>query len=784
MKKKKAVNGFAILGRQFQNALIYLLIAASVISFIIKDYSDGIVILIILAINTSLGFFQEYKSERIIQKLETFISKVVRVKRNGEIVLLDENDIVVGDIVILHEGDIAPADMNVTEVDDVEVDESALTGESAFVTKAIDGKVYEGSIIQKGEVTGTVTAIGDNTEFGTIVRLSEETKKETEYERSLKSFSTFLLKTVLLALVVIFFAKLFLNKGSVSTTILLIFVISMAIVVVPEVLPVIATVSLSSGALRLAKKHVVVKRLSSVEDLGNISVLCTDKTGTITENKMAIQTIVSDEMELFQLLASATIATLKNRKRRVMDAYDDAFIGYVPKELQDKAKCFVIMKELPFDPTDKRRRVVVHDKDADKYYLVSIGAPEILLDISKSDKKADYLQTISKEGENGLRHVGIAYKTIAAYTEDYDIAKDENNLTFLGYASLTDPLRPGAKATIEEARGLGIHIKVLTGDSKEVATYVGREVGLVTDTSRVYSGDELETLSPEEFKKAVTEHHIFARVTPTQKFAIIKALKESFVVGYQGDGINDAPALKLADVAIAVNTATDIAKDSADIVLLNKDLQVIVNGIRYGRTIFVNINKYITYTMVNNFGSFMALAVLYLFSHDLPLLPIQVLLTNVLTDIPLITIYSDTVENSDIVKPQRHNIKELLFISLMLGVPTALFELLYYMVIRSQPLPVIQTSLYAFFTFTALIVFYAFRNKSYFWKSKMPSGLLNLSFLLTFIISFGIIYIPVIQHAFHFVPLRLSMLAGLVGVTLIYFFILDQMKVWYYGQRF
>jgi Mg2+-importing ATPase len=254
----------------------------------------------------------------------------------------------------------------------------------------------------------------------------------------------------------------------------------------------------------------------------------------------------------------------------------------------------------------------------------------------------------------------------------------------------------------------------------------------------------------------------------------------SFVVGYQGDGINDAPALKLADVAIAVNSATDIAKENSDIVLLNKDLEVIINGIRYGRTIFVNINKYIKYTMVNNFGSFMALAVLYLFSRDLPLLPIQVLLTNVLTDIPLVTIYSDTVEDSDIVKPERHNIKELLLISLILGVPTALFELLYYMLIRFQSASIIQTSLYVFFTFTALIVFYAFRSNGYFWKVKAPSAMLNISFLLTFLFSLGLIYVPLFQGWFHFVPLSGAAIMVLIATTVIYFFILDIMKVWYY----
>jgi Mg2+-importing ATPase len=790
LPKKNSVNAFSILKRQFQNALIYLLIAASAISFAIRDYSDGIVILVILSLNTLLGFFQEYKSEKIIEKLATFITTTVRVKRDGQMVLLNQSEIVVGDIVTLHEGDIAPVDMRMIEADNIQVNESPLTGESAPVIKRVvaetlqndEGIIFTGSIIEKGEATGIVYAIGNETEFGAILRLSTQTKKETEYEKSLKSFSTFLLKVVLMALTIIFLSKFFLNRGSLSLTSLLLFTISMAIMVVPEVLPVIATVSLSSGALRLAKQHVVVKRLSSVEDLGNISVLCTDKTGTLTENKMVIEHIVASDNELFQLFACATIAILKNRKHRTDSSYDDAFLGYVSKELQNKAKQFSIMKELPFDPDDKRRRVVLRNTSDNTFYLVVIGAPEILLAIARSDKKNEYLQTISDEGKTGLHHISLAYKTIA-YNDDFNILANEHDLVFMGYVSLTDPLRPSAKLTIEHAEKLGIQIKILTGDSKEVAEYIGRQVGLVDDVSKVYSGDELDALLADEFLTAVTTAHVFARVSPTQKYAIIKALKTSFVVGYQGDGINDAPALKLADVAIAVNSATDIAKENSDIVLLNKDLEVIINGIRYGRTIFVNINKYIKYTMVNNFGSFMALAVLYLFSRDLPLLPIQVLLTNVLTDIPLVTIYSDTVEDSDIVKPERHNIKELLLISLMLGVPTALFELLYYLVIRFQSTAVIQTSLYVFFTFTALIVFYAFRSNGYFWKVKAPSAMLNISFLTTFIISCSIIYIPLFQHWFHFVPLSLGMLVTLISTTLIYFLILDSMKVLYYRSN-
>jgi len=381
-----------------------------------------------------------------------------------------------------------------------------------------------------------------------------------------------------------------------------------------------------------------------------------------------------------------------------------------------------------------------------------------------------------------LHHLALAYKKIT-YSTGFDILKNEQGLDFLGYVSLEDPLRASSKLTIEHAEKLGIKIKILTGDSREVAGYVGRQVGLIEGDNRAYLGDELDKLSPGEFDKAVMASNVFARVSPTQKFNIIQALKKQYVVAYQGDGINDAPALKLADVAIAVNSATDIAKENADIVLLNKSLEVIINGVKYGRSIFVNINKYIRYTMLNNFGMFIALSVMYLLSASLPILAVQVLLNNLFGDIPLITVSADTVDDEEVVRPEQHNIRELIMLSLVLGVPTALFELLYFVIVHAKPTPLLQTSLYVFFTFQALIIFYAIRNKGHFWKAKMPPLILNISFLLASLVSLVIIYIPTFQAWFSFVPLPLLSVLTIIAFVIFYFFATDAVKVWYYKSR-
>ncbi len=791
--KKNKISGLNVFFRQFKSSLIYLLLGAFAVSFFIKDYSDGIIILIILFINTLLGFWQEYKAEKTIEKISQLISSKTRVQREGHIVLLDHSEIVPGDIVIVKEGDIVPADIRLFEAENLQINESQLTGESVPVNKKIlsNGKagpeefIFAGSIVEKGIGKGIVYKTGQETQIGSIASLAVSIKKKTQYEKYLLSFGASLVKIVLIALALVFVIKLIFAGGFSNIPKLLLFIIATAVAVVPEALPVIATVSLARESLKLAKKHVVVKRLSSIEDLGNINILCTDKTGTITENKMAIKKIVSDNQDLFLTLIYSAI--YNNELDSSENYYDQAFLNYIHRNTAAKSKHFKIVKEIPFDPEDRRRRMVVFDLDRKKYYLVVIGAPEIVLQESTKNSQKDYLKEIQEEGGEGFHHLALAYKEVE-YLDSFDIMKNEKDIIFLGYASFEDPLRPTAKNAMLHAEKLGIKIKLITGDGKEISQYVGKETGLLKEGEKIYVGEELEKMSPEEFKKAVLESNVFARVSPKEKYRIIKVLQEvndnqENVVAYQGDGINDALALKLADVSIAVNSATDIAKESSDIVVLNKSLEVIVNGIKQGRSIFVNIQKYIKYTMVSNFGNFIALSILYLTSSRLPMLPVQVLLTSMIVDIPLIGLSFDNVEVEELIKPKTHNIKELITIPLMLGVPTALFELFYYFTVKNQPEKIIQTGLFLFFSLT-LIVFYSVRTKKIFFKAKLPPIELNILFFLGFLFSIAIIYIPVFQKWFSFAPLGFASLLEILALIIIYFFCLDSIKVLYYRKRY
>ena len=777
-----------ILGRQLKSSLVYLLAFASVFSFFLKDISDGIIIAVILLINTFLGFFQEYRSERAVEQLSKFISKQVLVKRDGKLILLDESLLVPGDVIHLEEGDIVPADCKLLATEALQVNESQLTGESVPVAKSAqaeneqhstDGNasvLYTGSVIEKGEATAVVYAIGNATELGKIASLSTRTRKITQYEKSLQAFSSFLIKVVLITLAITFIVKLIITADLAHIPQLLLFIVALAIAVVPEALPVIATVTLSTGAAQLAKQAVVVKRLSSLEDLGNITLLCTDKTGTLTVGKMAIQKIVADDAVLLQKFAYATLESANEPGKTGQNSYDAAFLAYIPPEIKEQARAFKQLKELPFDPEARRRRVVIEDTITHTCYLVVTGSAETLLDIAQCQRKMQYLEEIVEDGKQGLRHLALAYREVN-YDTHFNILEHENNLTFLGFVTLADPLRPSTKQTIEMAENLGVAIKILTGDSKEVAAYVAGQIGLGGD---VYTGDELEKMSPDELAGAVNASNVFARVSPTQKYAIIQTLKRDHVVGYQGDGINDAPALKLADVAIAVDTATDVAKENADLILLKKDLAVIINGIQYGRAIFLNINKYIKYTMVGNFGNFFALAFLYLLALNLPLLPVQLLLTSLITDVPLITISSDTVNSAETVRPGRYDARLLMLISLMLGSFTALFELLFFALVNFKSPQFIQTSMFLFLTFIQLIVIVSIRNHDHFWKGKKPSLLLSSAIIVAFVVSLALPYIPIVARLFSFTPLPLGELAIILALVLVYLFLLDLIKVWYY----
>lgn len=779
---KKTVNGWQIFFRQFINPLSFILMSAAGLSAFMGEYSDAVIIMTIVMLNSFLSFLQEFRSSKAIEKLSEFIERKCIVIRDNEQAVIDASGLVPGDAIILKGGDVVPADVKIMESCELSANESQLTGESVPVNKENtpgNDLLYTGSVVEQGHCQGVVYATGSQSTIGQIAKLSHNTKRVTPYQKSLSEFSMWLLRLIGATVVLLLAVKAF-TVGSGSDYIeVVLFAIALAMTSVPEALPMITTINLSHGALKLAKQNAVVKRLSAIEDLGRINLLCTDKTGTLTEDRLTVSHIIADDKALFQKFAFVSTEDFELENKKHTNSFDAALLKYIPKAVKSKNGYWERLYTIPFNPTLRRRRVVVKDPVSEKIYLIVTGAPETLLEISTGNLTSKYTSLIEQSGRQGMRQLAIACKEID-YSEDFEIDQHEHGLRFLGIANLIDPIRKTAKATVDKARKLGVEVKIISGDSPEVAAYVGRKIGLMSSNDRVYTGEQLSFMTNYELSCALDECSVFARVTPEQKYELIKRLKEDYVVGYQGDGINDAPSLKLADVAIAVHNATDVAKDSADIVLLEDDLEVVINGIQLGRSTFVNINKYIKHALIGNLGNFFSLIFFYLvFAADIPMLAIQLLIGNIIQDMPLMTVFSDSVDIEEVRKPQTvSQMKPTLRTSVILGIFTAIYYLLFFLFVGIESTPLTQTTLFLFYNFTQLLIIISVRSKAHsFLKGAKPSKLLLGSILMFMAISVALVYTPFTASLMGFAVLPALNIAVLCGATIAYIFLLDIVKI-------
>jgi Mg2+-importing ATPase len=791
--EEKTNRWYHIFIRQFKSSFIYLLIAASAIAFALKEIIDGSMIIFFVGVNVLLGFYQEYKSEQTIKALKKLMVKKARVIRDGEEDLIDTKNLVPGDLVIIETGDIVPADLRLIKCENLTIDESSLTGESKQITKQsapILEKVTEhykalniafsGTTVIEGQAYGIVISTGKDSEFGKIAKLSMETGSNSMFEKQISSFSKF---TVFLTIITVslVFAVHLVFKQTVSIGDLIIFSIALAVGVIPEGMPLVTTFSLSKAASMLSKKHVVVKRLTAIEDMGGIQVLCTDKTGTLTENILQVDEIYSHDKA--ETIFMGILGKNNSVERTTNNAFDIALLEKATKE--QKSLCVNIKKlfEIPFNPERKKSSVLMQVEG--KKILIVKGAEEAILPFVKGltkEEDAKIIQWILQKGKEGKRIIAIAKKEL---DQDSYTIHDEKDLTFLGLISFVDPIKSTTLKAVEDAEKLGVKLKILTGDSLEVATSVAFATGIAKDNSEIITGNDFFNLSQEMQEEKLETISVFARVSPEHKFKIIKMLQEKQEVGYLGDGINDAPALKIAGVAIVVNTAADVSKEVADIVLLKKDLKVIIDGIKMGRKTYMNVTNYIKTTLSSNFGNFYALAFATLIIDYLPMLPIQILLLNLLSDFPMISIATDNVEREELMRPKNYEAKNVIILATLLGLVSTVFDFVVFSIFSKGSAESLRTYWFIASVLTELVLIYSIRTRAVFYKAlSRPSIQVAVLTVSAVVASIAIPFIKSSRDIFGFIVPSFGNLGLILGIVVTYFGTTELVKRYYYRNLY
>lgn len=782
------VSPLKIFLRQFKSSFIYLLLFATVLSFSLGQVTEGVMILIFLLINAGLGFYQEYRSEQTVLLLKRYVATKVKVRRDGTVSTIDARELVPGDIVVLEAGDGVPADLRIVEETNLVVNEEPLTGESVSVNKEASPltgdttELYEaknicfsGTTVVSGRCVGLVFAIGTRTMIGGIAELAGGATRVSSFEQELGKFSRFILYLVIGTLAFIFMMNILLKGFSANIAELAIFSIALAVSVVPEALPLVMTFSLSRGARRLAKDRVVVKRLSAIEDLGSIQMLCSDKTGTLTENKLTVHETCGDDkrVPIFMGVLGGNYLTTKERGG-TPDPFDTALWEALTEKEKSEISKYTRISDTPFDPVHKKNSVTI--KQGEQTTLIIRGAPESIIASSTipSDERVKTLAWMEEEGRAGRRTLAIASKNITR-SED-----TETGFTFIGCISFIDPIKESAVQAIKDAQTLGVKIKILTGDSREVAGTVAYAVGLAKSPDDVLTAREFFALPEGVREGALEQTNVFARVSPEEKYRLIELLQRNYQVGFLGEGINDAPALKIANVAIVVASASDIAREVSDIILLDNSLEVVIGGIREGRAIFANTIKYIRSSLSSNFGNFYAVAISSLFIPFLPMLALQILLVNLLSDFPAIAIATDTVDDAELREPKQYNVRKLVAMGTVLGIVSTVFDFVIFASFYKIGPEVLQTHWFIESILTELLFLFSIRSRGFFFQTKAPSTILMVLSVLAATATIVIPFTSVGQSLFHFVSPTASSLGFVLGIVALYFVTTEFAKISYY----
>jgi len=688
------------------NPLAIILLVASAISAALGEVLNASIIVTMVLLSVALNFIQTYRSQKAVDSIRKEVAPTANVLRDGNWIEVPRREIVPGDVIKLTAGDLVPADAELLQTRDLHVQQAALTGESLPVEKsavtdqssqsdaeADSHKVFLGTSVVSGTATALVTTTGKETVFGDIATRLARRAPETEFERGTRRFGLLIMKTTILLVLFVLLVSVLFHRVFLES---LLFAVALAVGLTPEFLPMITTITLGRGAVHMARKNVIVKHLDAMQNFGSIDVLCSDKTGTLTTGEMSLEQHLdplgkpSEKVFVLAFLNSLHETGITNpldqaiKERHRSDPLDTAVLKHDRPDIHEYQK----VDEIPFD--FERRRVSIVVKHNDDTLLITKGSPESVLSVCTAYEVDNQQQVIDEVAHahiettyrdlcaKGYRPLAVAYANVPA--KEVYRASDETNLVLAGFLMFSDPPLATAKSTLRALQRDGIQVKILTGDNELVTQHICSQVGL--DSGRIMLGDELEKTSDTALAHIVEQTSVFARVSPAQKNRIILALKNrSHVVGYLGDGINDAPSLHAADVGISVASAVDVAKDAADFILLEPGLRVLHSGIIEGRKSFGNVMKYLLMGTSSNFGNMFSMAAAVLFLPFLPMLPTQILLNNFLYDLAQVTIPTDAVDETFIRKPQRWNIKLIRDFMIYIGPLSSIYDFLTFFVL-------------------------------------------------------------------------------------------------------
>jgi len=783
LKARTRAAGFVLLVGQFKSPIILILIGAAILSMFLSDPSDAVIILTIVFVSGLLGFWQEYGATKAIEKLRAVVETKVRALRDGREASVPLEQIVPGDVVLLSAGAIVPGDCRLFEARDLFVNEATLTGETypgektpgtmppdiglAHCTNA----VFMGTHVVSGNGKALVVHTGRDTEFGKVFQSLKLRPPETDFEHGVRHFGYLLAEVTFLLLLAIFAFNVYFHKPVLDS---FLFALALAVGLTPQLLPAIISINLSHGARRMAEKKVITKRLAAIENFGSMNVLCSDKTGTITEGKVQIHATPDAEgRESAKVLLYAYLNA----------ANETGFVNPIDQAIRESPApaCdgWRKLDEVPYDFVRKRLSILFEKEG--RHILITKGALRQILEVCSQTELSDgsliEIETARSRIDNhwrefsnqGLRVLGVAYRDCEGETKIKH--ESEKGMTFLGFIVLADPPKQGVGNTIRELSELGISLKIITGDNALTAAHVAHEVGLTT--GRILSGPEMRKMSNQALTRCASEVDVFAEIEPTQKEQIVVALKKAgHVVGYMGDGINDATALHTADVGVSVDTAVDVAREAADFVLLERDLEVLVDGVREGRRTFANTLKYVFIATSANFGNMFSMAGASLFLPFLPLLPKQILLMNLLTDFPEMTIASDNVDPELVQAPRRWDIRFIRRFMVVFGLVSSVFDYLTFGVLLWLNATVAQfrTGWFIESIVSASLVVLVVRSRRPFFKSR-PSKLLALTTAIIVMITILTVHLPFAgalgfqPMPGHFYPIVAAIIIAYIGTA-------------------